>query len=465
MEGADCLVVGSGPGGATTAAALAEAGRKVLLLEEGPDLPLTSAKAYTLAEMNQKYRNSGLTPSFGRTRVTYLEGRCLGGASEINAGLYHRPVAETLDSWAEKYGIENFGSRAMEPWIEGVERDFSVSYRPDSAGVASLKLQEGAAKQGWKCSEIARFWKYQKKEDGSWTGARQSMTETRIPKARALGAEVHSGVRVRRLLFQGSRAVAAEVVVEGQSQKVEFNHIFICAGAIQSALLLRRSGIKAGIGNTLTMNPMIRVAVRFEETVNDPKLGVPVHQIEAFKPRMTLGCSHSSPAHLALWLADQKEGRRYLERWEKLAIYYVKVSGEARGHVRNMPAFEDALVHFPVTDGDLKALGLGLDRLSKVLFAAGAVEFFNPLAGAPSLKKPGDFIFEGRIPSNNSLLSAIHLHSTIPLGGPVDSYGKLRNIENVYVNDSSLLPDTPGINPQGTVLALAARNVARFLSC
>jgi choline dehydrogenase-like flavoprotein len=32
------------------------------------------------------------------------------------------------------------------------------------------------------------------------------------------------------------------------------------------------------------------------------------------------------------------------------------------------------------------------------------------------------------------------------------------------VNDASLLPDAPGVNPQGTVMAIASRNVAAFLA-
>ncbi len=36
-------------------------------------------------------------------------------------------------------------------------------------------------------------------------------------------------------------------------------------------------------------------------------------------------------------------------------------------------------------------------------------------------------------------------------------------VDNVCVNDSSLLPDAPGVNPQATVMALAIRNTRRFL--
>jgi len=35
----DAIIIGSGAGGAATAFRLAEAGRKVLLLEKGPELP------------------------------------------------------------------------------------------------------------------------------------------------------------------------------------------------------------------------------------------------------------------------------------------------------------------------------------------------------------------------------------------------------------------------------------------
>ena len=65
-------------------------------------------------------------------------------------------------------------------------------------------------------------------------------------------------------------------------------------------------------------------------------------------------------------------------------------------------------------------------------------------------------------------LMSVHLMSTVPLGEdahrcPADSFGRLRWVKNTFVNDASLLPDAPGVNPQGTVMALAMRNVSRHL--
>jgi len=64
-------------------------------------------------------------------------------------------------------------------------------------------------------------------------------------------------------------------------------------------------------------------------------------------------------------------------------------------------------------------------------------------------------------------LSAIHLHSTCPMGespsSATDSYGRVRETEGLLVNDSSLLPASPGINPQGLILAIARRNAVAFL--
>ena len=87
---AEIVVIGSGPGGAITACLLAEAGRDVLLVEEGANLPLTSCEPFSMEEMVQKYRNGGQTVALGKNTISYVEGRCVGGGSEINSGLYHR---------------------------------------------------------------------------------------------------------------------------------------------------------------------------------------------------------------------------------------------------------------------------------------------------------------------------------------------------------------------------------------
>ena len=46
----------------------------------------------------------------------------------------------------------------------------------------------------------------------------------------------------------------------------------------------------------------------------------------------------------------------------------------------------------------------------------------------------------------------------------IDSYGRVHGFENLYVNDASMLPDSPGINPQGTIMAVARRNAQHFVS-
>jgi choline dehydrogenase-like flavoprotein len=64
----EIAVIGSGPGGAITACLLAEAGRDVLLIEEGEFLPLESCIPFSRQEMIQKYRNGGLTAAFGKPK-------------------------------------------------------------------------------------------------------------------------------------------------------------------------------------------------------------------------------------------------------------------------------------------------------------------------------------------------------------------------------------------------------------
>jgi choline dehydrogenase-like flavoprotein len=44
-----------------------------------------------------------------------------------------------------------------------------------------------------------------------------------------------------------------------------------------------------------------------------------------------------------------------------------------------------------------------------------------------------------------------------------DSFGRVHGFRNLYVNDASLLCGAPGVNPQGTIMAIVRRNAMKFL--
>ncbi len=423
---------------------------------------------FSLAEMDQKYRNGGLNVTFGQTNITYLEGRCVGGGSEINAGLYHRPLASTLEQWRDTTNIRDFGPASMWPHFEAVERECGVATFPGDNGPACALLRRGAGSLGWSTREIARFWRYEGQHDV--VGRRQSMSETLVPRALRAGARLSANTRVLAVRHRGGRATGLVAQREGRRLDIEAKQVFLCAGAVQTPRVLRRSGVLHNVGDSLRLHPMIRVTARFPESMNDPVYGVPTEQVDQFKPELTLGCSYSSIPHLALWMgSDLPDKRDRLRDYRRTGIFYVAAVGTGVGTIRDLPVLGEPLVRLPLTRDDLTRLGEGLDKLGQLLFSAGAVEISNPVAGQPALRDRQALSNLCRaLPQGRMAVSTIHLFSSCPMGDDdrvtaTDSHGRVHGFSNLYVNDASLFPMSPAVNPQGTVLALARRNVLRFL--
>jgi len=487
---AEIVVVGSGPGGAITACLLAEAGRDVLLIEEGEFLPLDSCTPFSKDEMLQKYRHGGQTVAMGKNKIAYVEGRCVGGGSEINSGLYHRTPPEILECWRKEFLVEALAETDLSLHFEACERDLSVSLLPFPAPPASLRLHEGANRLGWKSLEVPRWFRYEagsrRREEADSSdassnrlltsaatgkeGKRQSMTETFIPRFLRAGGRLLPRTRVLRLRQAGPNWVVEARHETGGIVRIAADSVFLCAGAVHSPALLRRSGITRNIGNSLQVHPTVKMVARFSEAVNAADMGVPVHQVKEFAPRLSFGCSISSPAYLALGLIDHPEAAANTSRdWQNLAVFYAMITSEGRGTVRHLPGFNDPLVRYRLTENDRSNLADGLRKLAEILFESGATALYPSLTRGPVLRCRGCL---GKLPEilpdGLASLMTIHLFSSCPMGEDqskcaTDSFGRVHGFNNLFVNDASLLCTAPGVNPQGSIMALARRNALKFL--
>lgn len=468
----EIVVIGSGPGGAITACLLAEAGREVNLIESGPFLPHEECLQFTRAEMEWKYRNGGVTAALGRTKVAYVEGHCVGGGSEINAGLYHRTPEEMLDRWRREYRLEAAGAADMLAHFEACERDVSVSYMPGALPAASLKLHEGAQIKGWKSLEVPRWFKYDSDPAASG-GIKQTMGQTFVPRAVKAGCRLIPNVTARRLSRRGSDwVVTAEGTTRGKKvARHEFlcESLFVCGGAIQTPALLLANGLVRNAGRSLNMHPTVKVVARFPEAINSRQMGVPVHQVKEFSPRLSFGCSISSTPYLSLGMLDHPSHiKEVAADWQRMAAYYVMTTGGS-GSVRKLPRYRDPLVSYALTDMDMRDLADGMRKLCEILFAAGAETLYPTVAGLAPLYGPDDLKgLPAYLPHRRTNLMTIHLFSSCPMGEDrsrcvADSFGRVHGHKHLYIADASLLCTAPSVNPQGSVMAFARRNALHFL--
>ena len=467
-ESAEVLVIGSGAGGAPTAALAAEAGFDVLVVEEGPLVRQGDVVPFSLEQMDRQYRAGGVTAALGLPSIAYTEGCCAGGGTEVNSGLYRRTPEDVLDRWRRDHGLVDFATTDLDAIGDEVEAALSVQPVPGAHTPASEALRRGADLLGWRSDEIPRWMTYPAGGDAR-SGRRQSMTETYLPRATAAEARLRTGCRVDRLVIERGRAVRALVTLaDGRRGTVDFAHVIVCGGAIQSPALLQRSGLRRHIGRTLAIHPTVKLTARFADDVNVPD-DVPVHQVKEFAPGLSFGGSASNPGLAALALSDSWD--RFgtaIEQWRHLAVYYAAITSEGRGWVLALPGMRDPLVTYRLTRRDRALLSRGLARLALLMLEAGATEVYPSFRGAPVVRQRRDLAtMQAQFAVSKASVMSVHLCSTVPFGegrrAPADSFGVLRGTTNVRVNDASLLPDAPGVNPQATVMAVAIRNVRRFI--
>jgi choline dehydrogenase-like flavoprotein len=466
----EVLIIGSGAGGAVTAAALARAGRSVVVLEEGPWVDPDATAPFSLAEMAAKYRHGGSSAALGRPAIAYAEGRCVGGSTEINSGLYHRLPDELADEWRRDYRIDEFGPEALARYSQRIEDELTVSMLPGAPPVSSAVLERGATKLGWRSVEFSRVFRYEK----NGRAVKQTMARTFLPTATAAGARIVADCRVAKLLHRNGRVSGARCEyrrADGTYEPlmVRAEHVFVCAGATQTPALLQRSGIRRNVGNGLKMHPTVKIAARFPSPIDHGD--VPMHRVTEFAPGLTIGGSASRRGHVALALADSSaDYTDALANWEHVAVYYAAIRSEGSGRVLALPGLRAPLVTYNLTEGDMSRLARALVHLGEVLLAANATELYPSVTGGAVARGPDDLVgWWDSLTRNRANLMTVHLTSTVRIGEDesrtgADSFGRVWGFENLRVNDASLLPDAPGVNPQGTIMAIAARNCDHFLA-
>lgn len=467
---AEVLVIGSGAGGATTAALLAEAGFDVLIVEEGPWVDQDTVRPFSLDQMDRQYRAGGVTVALGLPSIAYTEGRCAGGGTEVNSGLYFRPPVDVIDRWRDQYRIVDLDPDEIGDIADEVEQALHVTTVPGRPTPASEILRRGAAALGWRHSEIPRWMTYPPGGDAV-TGKRQSMTRTYLPRAFAAGARMATDCRVDRLTIEHGTVTGAVITrADGGRSTVRCKHAFVCGGAIQTPALLQRSGLRGRIGRTLAVHPTVKLSARFADEINVPD-DVPVHQVKEFAPDLSFGGSASHPGLVALALSDHWGAfSQAVEEWRRISIWYAAITSEGRGLVQAIPGLRDPLVTYRLTGRDKALLRSGLGRLALLVLEAGAQEVYPAFRGAPIVRGRRDLAtMEDRFATTKASVMTVHLCSTVPMGEDrkrcgADSFGRVHGTRNVYVNDASLLPTAPGVNPQATVMAFAIRNARRFLA-
>ncbi|CCM05912.1 uncharacterized protein FIBRA_08150 [Fibroporia radiculosa] len=285
----DIIIAGGGTSGCVIGSRLAAAhpSLTILVIEAGPptrdDLshvqPARYPSHFVPDSTTIKYHVGKESKDFGSRSPVVACGQCFGGGSSVNA-VYARPSASDFDDWEHCYGNAGWGSKDLIPLFQKMET-FQVESHADTHGSSGpLKISYGglftnvgqqfldvATKydktrlktddlNGMRESSINAYGcmqRWQKFIDGE-TGRRSDVAHGYIYSHDYLNLQVVTGYHVKRIIFEGRRAVGVEYLPNPRFQPdaaldVHLARsrrlVVVSAGPFGSPALLERSGIGA----------------------------------------------------------------------------------------------------------------------------------------------------------------------------------------------------------------------------
>jgi choline dehydrogenase-like flavoprotein len=479
----EVCVVGSGPGGAVVAKELAEAGRDVILLEEGPPFGVKDFRQEPGESFHRTLREAGMRATRGSTYIPTMQAIALGGGSLINSAICARSPAWVFDKWAERAGTAGLSGASLERHYERVERFLGVAPTPpDVAGERNMRFKRGCDALGISSEPTHRNVRGCKGSSECFTGcrngAKQSTDVSYVPAAIRAGARVLTSVRADQVVMSGRRATGVRGrVVEpftgrvGHAVDVAADTVVLAAGCMATPLILHRSGVGASsghLGSDLQLHPGLAIMGIFPEPI-DPWKGATqgYHSLHFLKEGIKLEVLWSPPAVLAARFPGfGHDFQRHLTTYNRMAPFDVIIAAErSRGTVRPRRGSLDPEIRFDFAQQDVELIQRGLGILSDICWAAGATAIMPGLHGVPDLitsKEEAEILRTKRLSAKDMVAAANHAFGTTrmarrPEDGVVDERGRCHDTENVYVADTGIFPGSPAVNPMLTCMALADR--------
>ncbi len=491
----DVCVIGSGAGGAVVSSLLANAGFKVLILEEGGHHTKAEFKMREDIAFPMLYQEAG-TRATKDLGVAILQGRAVGGTTVVNWTTSFRTPAHVLEHWKTVHGIGGFSQKDLDPHWDAVEERLNIKQIGlDETNRNNRTLYDGCKALGLQVDTTRRNTRNCFKSGycgmGCPVDAKQSMLVTYLPDAVGKGATIVSRCRVDKLIVTGGRVTGAECTAlgddgwhaSGKTFSVQADRFVVAAGAINTPAILMRSGLGGGmVGKRTFLHPVVGTAGRFKDPV-EPFYGAPQSVAShAFADRgdkvgyfMEAAPLHPMIASLAtggFGPAHRAQMAQLANLSAHLALAIDGFHPSEEGGTVELRASGAALLDYVLPPRIWEAMRDALRTLVKIDLAAGALEVATghdpaiTFTSEKDLKKLDDAPME----VNRIAVFSAHVMGGCKMGDdPAHSVVRssdLRHhtLENLHVVDGSVFPTSLGVNPQESIYGLAHLMATRFAS-
>jgi len=488
-EKADVCIIGSGAGGAVVAKELAEAGLKVVVLEEGPNYSSKDYPRSAFECVSMLYRNQGLDTTIGAPVVVVPTGKCLGGTTVINMGTCFRLPDYTHKKW-EQMGIKGYSAKELEPYYERVEELTSV--RPvglDVMGKNGEIIAEGAKKLGLHPMPIRRNVNERCRGCGDCSigckqDAKESMILNYIPRAVEMGAKFYCDAKAEFIVHDKEKVLGVRGSIRDRETGI-FRHaieigsdiVVIAAGALNTPVLLLKSEIcnsSGQVGKNLKLHLCGRAIGVFDQIIDGYKgVGQCLYIDDYAELGIMLEATFTAPGSEFPGIAGfGKELWDDLKNYRHMACVGVMVSDTSAGKVTVGPDGEPMMT-YNTNQRDADTLKKAMLISARILFAVGAKKVFTSTTCFPQIKSLVEVekLQDLKVDATQFLLMAFHPMGTCRMGtDPKKSVVNLdmqtHDLENLYIADASVFPTSLGVNPQETIWAFAtkcAENIVKKL--
>ncbi|MGE0404357.1 MAG: GMC family oxidoreductase, partial [Kofleriaceae bacterium] len=165
-----------------------------------------------------------------------------------------------------------------------------------------------------------------------------------------------------------------------------------------------------------------------------------------------------------------------MHRYNNMVVAGMLIEDTTTGRVRVTNGRPQAF--YQLLDRDIDTMKRGLDRLSDLLFTAGAKKIILPFHHAVEVHDADEArrVLGQKVKPSEWEVMTVHMMGTCRMGtdrtrSVTDEFGFMHDVDRLLISDASLFPTPIRTNPMETIMTLATRaaghvidNARRFLS-